>query len=92
MKNILKNIAPFSLFFMSKKTWKKIGESIFLIILPLLLVTIGLGIATTIGMFVTWDLPERWYFPFTGGYSQMIFDRSMIVCGIIILILGKTID
>ena len=87
----LKDIFPFSgilNILKNKKLWMKLS----IIFYPLILVTILFNIVLLVATFVYFEFPNRWYIPFMGGYIQTMFDRFIIVVGIVVMFLDKDDD
>lgn len=71
--------------FQNKKLWDKL----LIIFYPLISITIIFNVILLIATVAYFQLPNRWYIPFMGGYIQTMFDRFMIVVGIVAMFLDK---
>lgn len=72
-----------------KEIWKLIGKNILGIFGPLLIFFIFFNMLLLMGSFLLWTTPHRWYMPFCGGSNQMIFDRLLLLVGLIIVVFKK---
>ena len=84
----LKDILPFSTILNTLKN-KKLWNKLLVIIYPLISVTIILNVILVIMGFVFFEVPDNWYIPFMGGKVQGVFDRIIIVIGIVLMFFDK---
>jgi hypothetical protein len=71
----------------TKKDWLFIAKKLFLLVLPFILVLSVFYIFAFIFSFIYWHLPDNYYFPFlTGDEIQRVFDRVLLVIGILLMI------
>ena len=87
MKKIFKKILESSIFYRTYQNLKDLKKndiiSFLYIFMPILATFIVINSTIILFSILIWDLPIWWYKPFFGGYAQDIFDRALIIIGII---------
>jgi hypothetical protein len=91
IKTVLNNLFFINIFndlkSIDKETFKFIGGKIFLFLFPLIFVTIVFNFSIICYMFLSWDIPNSFYFPFiTGGDFQGFFDRLLTLIGFMFML------
>ena len=67
--------------------WRKTRITMSLLFGPIIIVTLLFNILLLGSSFLIWDLPASWYLPFsTGGSIQRIFDRLLLLMGILLIV------
>lgn len=95
LKNLLSILFPIvlpiqNLINTSKSDWAFIGKKILLLVLPFIVVLSVIYPIMFVFCFISWQLPEKYYFPFlTGGEIQAAFDRLLLLIGILSMIFIK---
>ena len=91
IKKILGYIGIFSVFSniyeMFAGNWREMRITMSLLFGPIIIVTVLFNILLLGSSFLIWDLPDSWYLPFvTGGSIQRIFDRLLLLMGILLIV------
>lgn len=93
LKTVLSSFFPISMFMRLKDIemddWKELGNTIFIIIAPLLIIFSMFNLILLVGSFVMWHWPDHFYLPFYGGNMQSAFDRLLLLIGILIAVFRK---
>jgi len=85
---IFKHLTIYQLVLFLKEHRYKIFKFCVLLILPLLVVFILFNFFLIIGSFIFWQQPEYYYIPFNGNYMQNVFDRIMLIGGVLLSLIN----
>ena len=88
--NIVKAIIPYeALLTMIRFIWRKeILNTIFVIFLPMIVIYVFSYLILGIMTFVFWKAPAHFPIPFYHGLVGIMFDRALIVLGVILLFMS----